>query len=317
MRRYFFALFFLFMCQAAHAQSRLLRLAEGFGVGFGSGIVANLASKHIDALNVDRYFSRWGAEGTPEANYAEGLKRWRAGNREEALHYMQWSAESSFSKAELFLGDVASQKGKFDEAKAWYEKSAAKQESWAEFQLGNLYYSGMVNGVADYGTALGWFRRSASRHEVRAELMVGEILMTGKLHAITRREAVEVADLLEDAAARGSGAARTNLGYMYEVGLGVGQNSCTALDLTRQAATQDIPEAIANLGAAYENGISGQQGCALAIDRAEALKLYKKAAQLGDSYAEQAATRLAAVIQRDSVNSILFPALDWLPKRHQ
>jgi TPR repeat protein len=211
MRRYVLALVFLLLCPTAQGQSGFW---YRFGEAVAAGIVANYANDHLKT-----YLGRWGSAGTPEGDYSEGLKQWRQGNRDEALRDMIWSAESGYSKAQLFLGDVCAEEGNIGNAKTWYEKSAAHQESWAEFQLGNLYYSGKVTGVPDYGTALGWYRKSASRHEVEAELRVAEILMLGKMHPTTPEETVEVAKLLQDAADLGSALARANLGYMYFQGV--------------------------------------------------------------------------------------------------
>jgi TPR repeat protein len=280
MRSYSYLLLLLLVCPNAEAQSSgTSRFIFRFAVEVGENIIANLAVDHI------KNSVRWGSAGTPEGNYDEGLKQWRNGNKEDARRYMKWSAESGYSPAQLFLADVESAEGNYGIAKAWYEKAAAHQESWAEFQLGNFAYYGKIGGGADYRTALHWYRLSAGRHEVRAELMVAGILLNNRMHPISSQEASEVIGLLTDAAGRGSALGRADLGYMYLTGLGADKNVCRGLDLTRQAVTQENPVAFGNLAVMYENGIFDRPDCPLEQDRVQALELYRRAARLGENRA--------------------------------
>lgn len=73
----------------------------------------------------------------------------------------------------------------------------------------------------------------------------------------------------------GSAEAQFRLGVMYEVGLGVGQDSGEAVKWFRRAAEQGHPDAQNNLGFMYVYGRG------VAQDDAEAAKWYRRAAEQG------------------------------------
>src|SRR5271168_1985539 len=88
----------LFLCPNANPQAAaewqfVWRIAEAVG----AGIAANYATEHLKS-----YLATRGAAGTPEGNYAEGLKQWNSGNKEEAIKFLKWSADSGYSRAQLF-----------------------------------------------------------------------------------------------------------------------------------------------------------------------------------------------------------------------
>jgi TPR repeat protein len=279
-----FALLLLFSLNAQAQSGAFWRFALEFGEAVAAGVVANYATDHLRS-----YTATWGASGTPEGNYKEGLEKWRAGMKEDAKALLTKSANSGYSKAQSFLADLAMHDLDYSEARKWYIKAADHDDAWSEFQLGNLAYHGLLGG-ADYSGALNWYRRAASLHDSRADLMLVEVLTTAKLHPgqPTAFEWTEATNALRDAANQGSGAAQASLGYIYAVGAGgVRVDFCEALKWTRLAAEKQVPGAVRNVGVAYENG-----DCLTSRDRMHALQCYRRAAALGDSASQNDIARL-------------------------
>src|SRR6516164_5436045 len=78
------------------------------------------------------------------------------------------------------------------------------------------------------------------------------------------------------AAERGNAAAQTNLGYMYDNGLGgLPKDAVQAVYWYRKAAEQGIPTA------QYDLGLSYRMGRGLAKDDVQAVYWYRKAADRG------------------------------------
>ena len=77
--------------------------------------------------------------------------------------------------------------------------------------------------------------------------------------AYARHDYVRAAPLLQIAAERGSPAAQTYLGYMYQNGLGVPQNYVAAAGWLQQAAVQGEPTAQFLLGLLFDKGFGVPQ----------------------------------------------------------
>jgi len=272
---------------AAEAQSAAAwRLAEAIGVGVGTGIIGNYAYDHLKT-----YAATWGASGTPEGHFKEGLEQWHAGNKVAALESIKKSADSEYSPAQLFLGDVALHDMNYSEARVWYSKAAKHDESWAEFQMGNLASEGRL-GSADDREAIYWYRLAADRHFSPAEFNLAQLLLTSGAAVSEQAEAVA---RLRDAATQGMGEAQAYLGYLYAVGKGTGGiNHCEALKWNQMAAAKKIPIALNNLAVAFENG-----ECTGAADRMQALAYFREAAMLGNDFAKNNLARLEPQIKAE------------------
>jgi TPR repeat protein len=86
----------------------------------------------------------------------------------------------------------------------------------------------------------------------------------------------------------GSGLGQTNLGIMYELGLGrLTKDEREAVRLYKLAADQGYATGQTYLGAMYERGLGG-----LAQDEREAMRLYKLAADQGNDEAKRSVERL-------------------------
>ena len=82
------------------------------------------------------------------------------------------------------------------------------------------------------------------------------------------------------AAEAGNARAQYRLGYMYDVGQGVSQDSAEAMKWYRRAAEQGYARAQLTLGYRYDAGQGVPQ------DSAEAVKWYRRAAEQGDANAQ-------------------------------
>jgi uncharacterized protein len=81
------------------------------------------------------------------------------------------SAVSEFpgvARFELHLGRALDKAQRFDEARTWYERAAAKCEAIAMFNVGSIYFYGQGDGLAGRSPADGraaglrWYERSAA-----------------------------------------------------------------------------------------------------------------------------------------------------------
>jgi hypothetical protein len=79
----------------------------------------------------------------------------------------------------------------------------------------------------------------------------------------------------------------TNVGYLFENGMGLLKSEAQAASWYRKAAEGGNPLAMRLLGSMYERGNGG-----LKKDKNQALIWYGKAAQLGDSKAQEALRRV-------------------------
>jgi TPR repeat protein len=240
------------------------------------------------------YENGWGAA----KDYAQAMDWFRkaaeVGDR-TGMHNVGWLYEKG-------LGVAVD----YEEAMVWYRKAADAGHSLAMNQIGWLYQNGQ--GVAqEYAEALRWYRKSADAGERSAMSNIGWIYELGLGRQKDTDQAVA---WYRKAAAAGADDAKTGLrrlgvsekaeqasnGVRAELRgnntpLAVDANAAlaqskrliadndywTALPLLKQAADADRAEAIMMIGDVYENGEGP-----IVRDPEEAIRWYKKAADLGD-----------------------------------
>ena len=97
----------------------------------------------------------------------------------------------------------------------------------------------------------------------------------------------QTADVDRKAAEAGDAQAQFNLGFAYEYGEGVPQNSIEAVKWYRKSAEQGYARAQSNLGFAYEHGEGVQKDATEALKwHCKAAKSYRKSAEQGDADAQ-------------------------------
>ncbi|WP_347274728.1 tetratricopeptide repeat protein [Candidatus Kuenenia sp.] len=184
--------------------------------------------------------------------------------RHDYINTMTKKAKQGNVEAQLFVG-IMYEKGMGldkDEAKAvrWYRKAAEQGSAAAQSMLGRAYAEGY--GVAKNEVeAMKWFRKAAES-ELQGFSNQPFLFAGGYEGAIKSAE-------------DGNELAKTIVGKMYLTGSGVSQNDVEAVRWLT-AGTKGFAAAGAQqaLGILHEDGRGG-----LAKDKAEAMRLYRKAAE--------------------------------------
>jgi TPR repeat protein len=124
----------------------------------------------------------------------------------------------------------------------------------------------------DYPTALAYYKKAADAGERAAMTNLGYLYQFGLGVSVDYAAA---RNLYEQAAALGDPPAMTGLGYLYATGAGVPQDYSKAIPWYERAANESEPIAVVNLGRLYEHGRGVPQ------DYAQARVWYQKALGLG------------------------------------
>ena len=161
-------------------------------------------------------------------------------------------------------------------------KKQADQERLAKAQNDYGYMLATGSGLKKhYKMAREYFERKEAKSLPEALYNYGYMEENGlrgskKNQAETKEPKLrEACRLYRLAADQGLPEARNNLGRMYELGLGVGQDHAEACNWYRKAADQGHARAQCNLGVMYEEGHGVGQ------DYGEACRLYRLAADQG------------------------------------
>lgn len=121
--------------------------------------------------------------------------------------------------------------------------------------------------------------QAAAARDPRAQLVLGWAHDFGIGVAENDVEAVRLYRLAVDA---GFARAQATLSFMLINGYGVAMDANEAARLARLSADQNNAVGIANLATYYEEGVGG-----VPRDLGEAMRLYRRAADMGDSYAAE------------------------------
>ena len=143
---------------------------------------------------------------------------------------------SAFADAEedFDRGWAAYTKGDYPQAVKWFRKAAEQGNSFAQFNLGQIYTQG--KGVPqDYAEAVKWWRKAAEQGNAPAQYNLGVMYLQGQG---VRQDYAQAVKWYRKAAEQGYAGAQNNLGYMYGLGLGVRQDYVTALMWVNLAAAQ-------------------------------------------------------------------------------
>ncbi|WP_313808574.1 tetratricopeptide repeat protein [Sphingobium sp.] len=157
----------------------------------------------------------------------------------------------------------------------------------------------LLDGVelpADPCAAFGWFNRAAARHDMFALNMVGRCYELGWGVAVDMGRATECYRI-----AAGQGLAEAM--YNYATRLAVAEDHAAALDWFRRASSDS---GLIGAKAANYIGSFHEDGWAVAVDRAEALRHYRIAAEGGDF---RGRFNLARLLAEDGATD---EALRWL-----
>jgi hypothetical protein len=177
------------------------------------------------------------------------------------------------------------------EAVKWFRKAADAGDVRAQSNLGKLYETG--RGLPkNEEEALQWYRKAAKQDYARAQYDVGWMYEQGLGVAKDLKQAVV---WYKKAAEQDYPSAQSELGWMFANGLGVPKNEAEAVKWYKKAIVRDDATAQNNLGWMYEQGLGGLpqafgQGTKEGI--AEAVRLYRLAAEQGNQFAKDNLKRL-------------------------
>lgn len=221
------------------------------------------------------------------AGWEEAVAAYNKGDYAVAAKEFRPFAEQGQATAQYILGWIF-QNGDgvpHDDAEAakWYLKAGEKGNADAQYALGSLYAAG--SGVKrDDAEAVKWFRKAADQNKAGAQYLLGYMLSAGE--GAPKNEAEGTA-WYRKAAEQGLPEAQYALALAVSDGRGLTKDEQEANQWFRKAAEQG------NLDAAYLLGFNYEMGRGVIPDYAEAVKWYRK---VGDKNAE-ARYRLATLIR--------------------
>jgi TPR repeat protein len=146
-----------------------------------------------------------------------------------------WAGDVEDATAALVRNDYVTALTKF-------RRAAEKNDSSAQFNLGNMYYLGQ--GVAqDYAEAVRWYKLAAAQGYASAQTTLGYMFRHGQGVVQDHAETVRWYKL---AAAQEDATAQSNLGQMYGEGKGVVQDNMRAHMWFNLAAVTGHANAVKN-----------------------------------------------------------------------
>jgi TPR repeat protein len=244
-------------------------------------------------------------------DYDHGLKAYWAGEYQQALKIWQPLAEVGNPDAQYGIGALYDHgRGvRQDDAKAvvWYRKAAEQGHADAQYNLGNMLGDG--RGVArDVRLAMHWLHKSADQGIDSAQFN----LAMKYHHEPSLRNHEQAAKWYLKAADQNHLNAITNLGVLYQSGLGVVKDDRRAVELYRKAADQGHALAQTHLGDMYHWGRGVKRDDAIAVS------WHRRSAEQGDL---QGLLNLAFAysrglgVPRDLVLAYVFAAHDPLDRK--
>lgn len=154
------------------------------------------------------------------------------------------------------------------EAIKWLTKAANLGDAFAQWSLGELYYSN-----EEYDKAFDFIKQSAASGDAAGLRLLGLFYLEGH---VVEKSASEAIRLFTQSANQGNHQSSWKLGYMYDVGEDVKQNYSTAYYWYKKSFDQGSSDAPRNIGILYENGEGVYQS------NEEALKWYRIAEERGN-----------------------------------
>ncbi len=249
--------------------------------------------------------------------YRDGLLG-KTKDDKKAFDLMKLAAEKNYPYAQYVLG-FFHLRGRGtpingEQAKNWYQKAIVNGITEARVDLGSMYADGNVVAKNE-AEALKLFKKAADENNQYGQSWLGYAYRDGKLGL--KPDGEQAKNWYQKAIDNGSTDAMVNLGWMYEQGKIVAKNEAEALKLYQKAATANNKSGQRSIGRAYSSGLLGLKqdgeqamswyqkaidngsteamvdlgsmyadGNVVAKNEAEALKLFKKAADENNQYGQ-------------------------------
>ena len=191
-------------------------------------------------------------------DYMKGKNAYLKDDYSEALRWYLKSAEqgNSFAQVNLgsmyYAGDGVAQD--YKEAVNWFYKAAVQGLASAQSNMGVMYERG--NGVAqDYHEAINWYLKAADQDDVSAQNKLADMYYYGDEIPEDDKKA---AKWYRKSAELGDAHGQYRLGVMYENGYGMVRNSEEAANWYEKAANNNNRDGMEALGEFYLFGLGGK-----------------------------------------------------------
>lgn len=184
------------------------------------------------------------ASPPPAAEFAAGVKEFRAKNYNAALAHFGKAAAAGHAPAQNYLGYMYRHGfgvgQDYAKALSWYHKAAAQNHAGAQNNIGYMHRHGLGVGQ-DHAEARVWFKRAGERGDPAGQYNLAQMLADGVGAAADYREAMR---WFKAAADQGHARAAMGMAHLYAQGLG---------------AAADPAEAYFWYGVAARSGVEGAQ----------------------------------------------------------
>jgi len=284
------------VAQSSEPTSADAQYSLGIQYWYGNGV----PQSYPEAL---RWFLKAAEQGFTDAQYRAAqmyeIGQGVAADYAQAANWYRKAAEAGVALAQYNLGTmyVAGRGVPHDYAEAakWFGKAASQGVAMAQYNLGIAYREGQ--GVTqDAKEALRWFQLAAEQGDAPAQFSLGMAYAGGQGIPKNMAEAVT---WFRKAADQDYALAELNLGVLYALGEGVGQDYTQAAEWYRRAAesglsqAQDDLKTLGNAGIAAAQDVLGmiyENGWGTPKSATDAVLWYRKAAEQGHAFAQQAPT---------------------------
>lgn len=238
-------------------------------------------------------------------------------NIEKAIYWFEKAADKQYSEAFIALGDIY-YVGEFveknlEKAFHYYQEADKLGNRTAKLQLAGFYAEGLVTEKDTeqakklYQEAYDYLYEEATlNNDNEAQFRLGTMFFNGRPEIGLLPDYEQALEWYEKAAEGGNGHAENNLGMMYYLGLGVGQNYELAFSWFQKASARKEVNAISSMGNCYYNGRGVEK------DYVKAAECYSKAANLG--YAHSQGTLGMMYMEGKGVEQNYTKAVYWMKK---
>lgn len=238
-------------------------------------------------------------------------------NIEKAIYWFEKAADKQYSEAFIALGDIY-YVGEFveknlEKAFHYYQEADKLGNRTAKLLLAGFYAEGLVTEKDTeqakklYQEAYDYLYEEATlNNDNEAQFRLGAMFFNGRPEIGLLPDYEQALEWYEKAAEGGNGHAENNLGMMYYLGLGVGQNYELAFSWFQKASARKEVNAISSMGNCYYNGRGVEK------DYVKAAECYSKAANLG--YAHSQGTLGMMYMEGKGVEQNYTKAVYWMKK---
>lgn len=137
-----------------------------------------------------------------------------------------------------------------------FQRGANANDSQSMYALSQMFGNGHGMSTPNQAEYVKWLTKSAQAGEKQAAFELGTLYFTGM---VLKQDYKEALNLFQQASRADYPPAQFSLGYMYLKGIATEQSNRLAIDLITKAAKSNYPVAQYQLGYLYENGIAVNQ----------------------------------------------------------